>query len=623
MSDRDARIQELAGAGQALRRGVLGGIPGLLHIAAAALVVILFAVEACCQPPADPKDKGLRDVRALIRAGSYQAAITQLERLDATYPNDQTIVEALFQALVATKAYDRAEEVMTRYVAAKPDDPRGLSNLASACLLEDKRDAARAVLDKMIALAPDEAWPYQSAYQVLWRNEAPDDAIAMILRARTACGNPSLFAFDAAQIHRSQARLSAATREYVLAGIEAKDPGLAVDGVMSMAEDPEARRTIVAILDSAASVSDLEEVARTCLWQVHLLDGDCARAFEQFLALARANRLTGEVLSVFASRSKDLACYAECSRAYQLALALPENKAQYPMLLLNKAGCEAAGGLGEQAAATYGEVVRDYPDTKWACQAEVALGVLARDRGLLDEAITHADRVIASRAANDGRLDAILFKGDCLVRAGDLDEAFKTYDLVGTDWKAGSAQEAFYNLGEIRFYQANFDEAVSYYNVTLRQYPDERRANDAIERLMLVKAVKGDLGTKWLASYSRAALLERQGKIDEAIGLLRELGADPGQGMIKTESLRRLAAIYDRRGDPDRAIRLYTQVGDTLVTAASPNALEAVGDIYARLGRAAEAIQAYENVIVKYPESVSAGEARRKIEVAKRKPGSE
>ena len=51
------------------------------------------------------------------------------------------------------------------------------------------------------------------------------------------------------------------------------------------------------------------------------------------------------------------------------------------MLLLNKAGCEAGGRAGgQQAAATYGEVVRGYPDTKWACDAEVALGVLARDR---------------------------------------------------------------------------------------------------------------------------------------------------------------------------------------------------------------------------------------------------
>ena len=127
-------------------------------------------------------------------------------------------------------------------------------------------------------------------------------------------------------------------------------------------------------------------------------------------------------------------------------------------------------------------------------------------------------------------MDAILFKGDCLVRAGDLDEAFKTYDLVGTDWEAGSAQEAFYNLGEIKFYQADFEEAVSYYNVTLRQYPDEPRANDAIERLMLVKAVKGDLGTAWLNELLARGSARAAGQGRRGGRHLLETGGRPGPG---------------------------------------------------------------------------------------------
>jgi len=75
-------------------------------------------------------------------------------------------------------------------------------------------------------------------------------------------------------------------------------------------------------------------------------------------------------------------------------------------------------------------------------------------------------------------------------------------------------------------------------------------------------------------------------------------------------------------GDLAGAIELYTLVGETLDTYYSPSALEAVGDIYASQGKAPEAIQAYEQVILKYPQSVSAGEARRKIDVAKRESRS-
>jgi hypothetical protein len=59
-------------------------------------------------------------------------------------------------------------------------------------------------------------------------------------------------------------------------------------------------------------------------------------------------------------------------------------------------------------------------------------------------------------------------------------------------------------------------------------------------------------------------------------------------------------------------------VGDTLDVYLSPSALEAVGDVYMGMGRIDDAVGAYENVILKYPGSVSAGEARRKMDLARR-----
>jgi TolA-binding protein len=587
--------------------------------AATLLAVALAAHAALCQVPAEVKDKAMREVRALVRMGSYSAAAAQLEKLNSTYPNDSAIVAILFQVLMESKDYSRAEQVMAAYVAARPDDPRGLADLATVYSTQGRRQDCMGVLERLIGLAPKETWSYQAAYQVLWRSGQLPDAIEVIRRGRQAYGDSALFAADAAQILRTDEKYQDATMEYLLAWSGEDDPRLAVDGIVAMAEKSEARAGIVAGLNAALARPGLEQAARTGLWQIYLLDGDCTRAFEQISLLARDRQLSAEILAIFAARSKERACYSECSGAYNLALALPENKAHVPDLLLNRAGCEAAGGLLDAAALTYGEVVKRYPGGKAACQAEVALGRMARDRGLLAEAVAHADKVIASGAAGDSKYDAILFKGDCQVRAGDLDEAFKTYDMVGTDWDRKYAQEAFFNLGEIKLYQAALDEALSYYNVTLREYADEPRANDAIDRLMLLKAAKGDLGKVWLGDFGRAALLRRQGKADEAVGVLQNLAADPGQGAVKTESIRMLSEIFVERGEYDRAIRLYRLLGDSLATSYSPDALEAIGDVYMRADNRPEAIRAYEDVIVKFPESVSAGEARRKIDLAKRK----
>jgi TolA-binding protein len=594
-------------------------------VAAATLVLVAALAAASagfCESPAPPADavreRALRDARALVRSGAYDAAITKLKSLGATYPNDPQVTDALFQALVDTKKYDEAEAVMEQFLAARPQDPNGLGDLASLCLVTDRRERALEVLDRLVASAPDEMWSYQAAYQVLWRHDAPADAVSYILRARRATGDSAAFAFDAAQLYRLGGKLDSATLEYLLAAVAERNPEIAVDGVVAMADSAAARKSVIATLDAAVARPGVGEIARACLWQVYIVDGECARAFEQVSALGRSGELSPEILALFAARSEERACYAECSQAYDLALSLPENKSQFPVLMMNKAGCQLAGGLVDQAALTYGAVVRGYPDTKWACEAQVALGRLLRDAGKFAEAAAAADKVIGSKAAGDARFEAILFKGDCLVRSGAFEEAFTTYDLVATDWKAGYAQEAFFNLGEIKFYQASFEDATSYYNVTLRQYPDEPRANDAIDRLVLLKAVKGDLGTTWLKDFAQATLLERQGKVDQATGVLKNLAADPGQGGIKLESLKSLSRIYADRGEYDRSVRLSKLLADTLVTSYSPNALEAIGDVYMKSGRAGEAVRAYEDVIVRFPGSVSAGDARRKLDIAKR-----
>ena len=206
-----------------------------------------------------------------------------------------------------------------------------------------------------------------------------------------------------------------------------------------------------------------------------------------------------------------------------------------------------------------------------------------------------------------------------MIETGDLENAFETYDMVAANWDARYAQEAFFNLGEIRLYQSNFDGAVSYYNVTLREYPDEPRANDAIDRLLLLKSMKrGEQYAPEIVDFAKASLLRRQGKSDEALGLFRRIAKAGDTGALTIESLRNVSEIHVQGGAFEDAVRTYKLVGETLDTYFSPSALEAVGDIYLSIGSADDAIRAYEDVILRFPGSVAAGEARRKIEVAKR-----
>ena len=148
-----------------------------------------------------------------------------------------------------------------------------------------------------------------------------------------------------------------------------------------------------------------------------------------------------------------------------------------------------------------------------------------------------------------------------------------------------------------------FEGALSYYP----------RANDAIDRLLLLKGGSGGPDTTTIRAFARACLARRQGRFDEARRRFGQLAREASE-TVQIESLKNLSDIHLASGDYDRALRTYKLVGETLDTYFSPSALEAVGDIYLSQGRLDQALEAYEAVILKYPASVAAGEARRKIQ---------
>jgi tetratricopeptide (TPR) repeat protein len=562
------------------------------------------------------RDRYIREANNLAKKGDRQGAVRKLENLHSSLPGDLVVVRALFEMLVESKQFERAEYVMKEYLRSRPQDVNGLAALASLYIKTGDTQEAMSIIDRVLAMSPSEAWSYQLAYRVLMDGDLGNRALDIIFKARGALGDSTLFAADAAEIHADRGEYAKAVRQYMLASMSGADPDKVTTRILNMAKKPAARESITGALRRALGVRAFDTAARRVLWKTYLAEGACEASLAELTILTERDRSYARFLSAFASEAKAQGCYGECSKAYELAAHHADNSADQAMFLLDQGKCQVMGGLTEDAILSYRKVAREFGKSRWAHEALLCLGGIYRDLGELGEAMAHADMVIAARDAGEHRYDAIVFKGDCLVLMGRLDDAFKTYDLVETSWQSGYAQEAFFNLAEIRFYQANFDEAISYYNVTMREYPDEARANDAIDRLILLKQSRdGQAYLPLLTDLSQAVLLRRQGRTADAFTILSDL-AEAASGAIKVESLKGLSEIFLERGAHDRAIKIYRLIADTLDTYFSPTALETVGDILLGAGRTQDAIDTYEEVILRFPDSVAAGDARRKIDLA-------
>jgi tetratricopeptide (TPR) repeat protein len=588
-------------------------------LAVAVLVAMLVPAVFSAELSDKERDRRIQEARRLVTLGDREAAILKIEGLYEQDPDDPVVVKEFFSVLDGAGEYARAEQMIKAYLGRRPHDMRAMSDLASLYFKTGRAAEGRETIDRIVSEAPDERWPYDLGVDVLSRHKMEGELLELIGEARRALADSTVFAMNAAKIHMDAGRYDKATREYLLAASSQGRSHTASSAcILGMAGDDEARPKVITSLEAAGSVGAFAETVRKTLWEVYLMDGRCAQSLAELAALIEDDKSFSKALPDLARRAVDAGCYKECAEAYALAATYSEDRSRVPSLLFEKGTCELKGGSADLALETYGGIVEKYRDTEWGSKASIARGRIYRRLGDPEAALKEADIAMAARHAGDERYAAILLKADCFVALGRLDEGSETYDLVEIDWAPAYAQEAFFNLGEINLYEGDFEGAASYYNVTLRQFPDQPRANDAIDRLLLLKAsTSGDADNPDLKEFAAATLLKRQGKTAEARLRFEQLASRAQEG-IKVESLKSLSEAYIEEGAFDSAVRTYKLIGESLNTYFSPSALEAIGDIYHELGRTDEAISAYENVILRFPESVSAGEARRKIELVRR-----
>jgi tetratricopeptide (TPR) repeat protein len=594
--------------------------PGLMYIAVPALLTLGLPGAAVCEEVTrQMRDTTLRDVESLTRYGNYDMALKRLEWLYANLPEDEVVVVAFFDYLVEREMYPRAREVMETYLEFRPTYVGGMAKLADLYFKMGDTEAAAALLKTFIETGHNRGWAYETAAQAYLNAGKPEGALAVVREARQFHKNDHMLFDQAAQAYMRTGRYAEAAEEYIRA-VEGNllTADAAQARILAITAEPGAREAVVPVLEQAADAGRAGLVPLTVLWHLSMAGGDCPGGLREVTRIVEADpKLIGLVINA-AREFESSGCYGECAGAYGLAARLSKVKDDIPEYLLARGMCEERSGDLEAALATYADFADKYSDSNRAFDAYFSLARVLRAMGRWDDAIVEADQAIAVQSAGKNARKAVLVKGSCLIMLERFDEAKATYDLVRPDWDDFQAQTAYFNLGEISFYEHDFEAAMSYFNVAMSEYPGEALANDAVERLILIRGSRAGEGyAPELATFADAALRERQGRTGEAIDMFR-LTAAAGPAEVRTQSLKNLIRIYLEAGDYEQALDMCKIAGEGLQSYWSPVALETAGDIYLRQGRLDDAVAAYEDVIVKYPGSVSAGDARRKLDAVKR-----
>src|SRR5947208_5730600 len=205
--------------------------------------------------------------------------------------------------------------------------------------------------------------------------------------------------------------------------------------------------------------------------------------------------------------------------------------------------------------------------------AHYNLGIVLRDQGEMDQAITHYRHAVALRP---NYAEAHYNLGRLLVQKGQLDDAITHYEKALAINPADA--ETQNNLGVTLFGSGRVDEAIAHYQEALKIRPDYAEASCNLANALLSK---DDLDSA-IARYSAC------------------LALSPNQAEAQYD----LASALLRKGRTDEAIAHYKKVLE--LRSDNPDAHANLGSAFLAKGRVREAIAAYRNALRISPENVPA-----------------
>ncbi len=545
----------------------MGSMAESLRTVWAPVVLLLGALLVATAPCAaqtsrgasrrDPLDRALHSAQTLLRHRQIDEAIQLLEKLHETHPSDGRVRLSLGAAYKRAGRYDEAAVLYRQEIErTEGRDASTWIQLADAERLGGR--GALAITTLLEALRRHPAW---------------------------------------ARRFRDQFEL--ATMD-TLAGAEA------FGTLRTQAASPEA-----------------PPVWRDALAHVYVVHGEYAQAIDIMMQLEREKRSSAQPLLRLARTLADRADPATALAAYDSVLALDPKRAVAEEAWFGKGRILEQSARPVEAAATYAEQVRRYPQGTLAARAHLQRAALLV--GSLDDLAGARESYAAiletigpkpgKKTDRAMREEALLGVGECDLRAGEFVNADSTFAKLERDGiKSATRERAAFERAEILFYQGKFVEAEElYYNLT-DNHTGGVWVNDALERVLLLGEFGLQSGTA-LQTYAQVRYHRRVGEPEEALRLSRGGVKSPGQAAMRDylrfEELQ-LCGELGRWAEADSVLALLLEADAP--SRRAPQAILWAAEAAMALPERHELAAGYfEDVIVRYPDSLEARVARRAL----------
>ncbi len=594
------------------------------------ILALLAAVALPLDAQNNPSDIRTRLAQSYEKTGDIESALRVYNELFVSDSGNFTLIESLKRCHLRLKQHDEVIALIEHSLRLHPADIGSLSQLGNVWYMKGDEGKALDAWHRAIAVAPDDETTYRVVGSSMVQARQFERAVETYRAARTNLGKPTVFASDIAYLYGVMQKFRESTEEYIVLLRQTPTQLNFIQSRISAFTGNEAglKEATLVVAEAVKSEPKNVEFRRLHAW-LSMEAKDYEAAFETYRQIDALTAAGGKELFAFAERALNEKSYTTASRAYSEVIDANPNfrekpRAQYglarsfeEMAVPADPADTSAAGRYARATEMYGRIVFDHPSTDIAAQALLRLALIRKERlsdpsGAKDylEKISRDYKIFLPTA-----VDAKLVLGEVYVELDDLDRAAATFaEVAGPPPYGGPDREkAALRLAEIRFYREDYKGASAILSDLMKNAVSDA-ANDAIPLQMLISE-QGKENAAGLKTYASARLLRAQRRYAEALEVLdNALKADTAD-VLRDRYAFLKGEILAAAGRPDDAVGAFSLIIDTLPESLlRDRAMFAVAGLYetAKADRLL-AIGMYERLLEKYPNSIHANAARKRI----------
>lgn len=575
--------------------------------------------------------------QAYINSAQYEKAKPIIEELYKKQPDNYEYFNSLRDVYTQLKDYDAAIALIESKLNANSNDINLYGMLGTEYYLKGNDKKAFDVWDNALKTLPQSEMNYRTIANYAIERRAFDKAIQYLKSGQEISKNPVIFAYDLGNLYSLTMQFKDATDEYCM--ILSKNPNQLYsiqNRILGYIDKPGALQASIPVVEKYAGSNEVN--FKLLLARLYIQNKNYDKAYDEYKDISEEQKDQGAQLLNFAGflygeKNYKLSAkvYNDLLKKYPSSPYISSAKLGYAKTLESTFDEEYASKIPswkpyyetpkltnndiEKIVSAYLDITKSYPHSEVSREALLRIGeIKLYKQADMTGAENYFHEIITDSPMSQYSADAYRDLAVISVMKGDLDQAINYYLKITSfgNFAIDKKNQANYQIARLYFYKGDFEKAREYLKVLLDNLGNSS-ANDALELSLLMNTSQSDSSN--LAQFAKAELLADQKKFKDADDIYKTIIDDPQKLMLQNLASLRDAEMQLAMSNTDSASAQLQRISDeNEKNIYADKALYLLGNIYQfELGNTAKAVETYENLLAKFPNSLYLDNARAEI----------